>query len=308
VPAGIYKTLSIESSRGCAFDCAFCSTSYRRCWRAMPTESFVDRLAQVMVHLDRAEHRIIQIVDDEFSTNPKRAMAIVDLIRERGLDPQLVYDSRATDLLADGFVESIADFTHRFLVGAECGYDEGLQRAGKRTSCRILEDAARKLYRHGISERADFSFIMGLPWETRTEVEKTIRFAMHLLGNYGVHVLLQWYCEIPGSRLWQEERERQLVHEAMYDDYGFFRNLYLFRAGVQIGPADIWELNDILDKLAFVARVPYRTEDMIEFAMPDSIASYFPLAGLSQPGAGLESLREVSRPHLATSVPLRRIS
>jgi radical SAM superfamily enzyme YgiQ (UPF0313 family) len=308
LPLGVYKTLSIESSRGCAFDCAFCSTSYRRSWRAMPTESFVDRLALVMEHLGRVEHHIVQIVDDEFSTNPRRAMAIVDLIRRRGLAPQLVYDSRATDLLADGFVESIADFTHRFLVGAECGYDEGLRRAGKGTSCDILEEAARKLYRQGISDRADFSFIIGLPWETRTEVETTIRFAMHLLGNYGVRVLLQWYCEIPGSRLWQEEREKQLVHEAMYDDHGFFRNLYLFRSGVQVKPGDIWEVTEILDKLSFVARVPFRAESMIEFALPDPIACSFPLSASSQDDTGLNSLREVSRPRLTVGTPLRRIS
>jgi len=105
------------------------------------------------------------------------------------------------------------------------------------------------LYEHGISERADFSFILGLPWETRAEVEKTIRFAMSLLGKYGVRVILQWYSEIPGSRLWEQHRRQQTVTEAMYDDYGFFRNLYLFRAGVGLLPSDVWNITDLLGKL-----------------------------------------------------------
>jgi anaerobic magnesium-protoporphyrin IX monomethyl ester cyclase len=308
LPVGVYKALSIESSRGCAFDCAFCSTSYRRSWRAIPAEAFVDRLASVMGHLDRVQHPVVHIVDDEFSTNPKRVLAIVRHIRRRGLAPQLVYDSRAMDLLADGFVADIAEFTHRFLVGAECGYDEGLERAGKKTSTRILEDAARKLHQYGISQRADFSFIIGLPWETRTEVEKTIRFAMHLLGNYGVRVLLQWYCEIPGSRLWQEERDKQLVNEAMYDDYGFFRDLYLFRAGVQVGPSDIWEITEMLDKLLLVTKVHYRHDEMIEFALPDPIGLYFPRKTFSENDTGLGSLREVSQPRLRIGIPRRRIT
>lgn len=308
LPQGAYKTLSIESSRGCAYDCSFCSTSYRRSWRAVPAASFVDRLSMVMGHLDRVQHPIIHIVDDEFSTNPNRAMAIMDLIRRRGLAPQLVYDSRATDLVADGFVDSMAEFTHRLLVGAECGYDEGLRRVGKGTSCEILEQAARTLYRHGMSERADFSFILGLPWETRAEVEKTIRFAMKLLGTYGVRVLLQWYSVIPGSRLWEEHRRNQLVNEAMYDDYGFFRNLYLFRAGVAIAPADIWDITDMLDKLLFVTKVHYKEERMMEFALPDPIASFFPLQNLAPDETGLGSLREVSRPRAAIETPLRRIS
>lgn len=307
-PQGAYKTLSIESSRGCAYDCSFCSTSYRRSWRAIPAAAFVDRLSLVMEQLDRAQHPIIHIVDDEFSTNPGRAMDIMNLMRRRGLAPQLVYDSRATDLVADGFVESLAEFTHRLLVGAECGYDEGLRRIGKGTSCEILEGAARTLHRQGLSERADFSFILGLPWETRADVEKTVRFAMKLLGNYGVRVLLQWYSVIPGSRLWEEHRRKQLVNEAMYDDYGFFRNLYLFRAGVAIAPADIWDIADMLDKLLLVTRVHYRAERMMEFALPDPIASFFPLQNLAADLAGLGSLREVSRPRATREAPLRRIS
>jgi radical SAM superfamily enzyme YgiQ (UPF0313 family) len=135
----------------------------------------------------------VHVIDDEFSMNPRRATEIARLIRQRGLKPRLVYDSRATDLLWDGFVENIADFTCQFLVGAECGYDEGLKRIGKGTTCDILEAAASKLAQYGISDRADFSFILGLPWESRIEVERTIRFAMHLYGNYNVRILLQWY-------------------------------------------------------------------------------------------------------------------
>jgi radical SAM superfamily enzyme YgiQ (UPF0313 family) len=61
LPVGVYRALSIESSRGCAFDCAFCSTSYRRSWRAIPAESFVDRLASAMEHLDRVQHPIVHM-------------------------------------------------------------------------------------------------------------------------------------------------------------------------------------------------------------------------------------------------------
>src|SRR5262249_27150574 len=145
----------------------------------------------------------VHIIDDEFSMNPRRATEIARVIRRRGMKPKLVYDSRASDLLADGFVENIAEFTCQFLVGAECGYDEGLKRIGKGTTCAILETPAQTLRRYGIGDRAVFSFILGLLWETRAEVERTIRFAMHLHGNYNVRVLLQWYCQIPGSRLWE---------------------------------------------------------------------------------------------------------
>ena len=69
------------------------------------------------------------------------------------------------------------------------------------------------LAEHGLAARTDFSFILGLPWETRAEVEQTIRFATRLFVDYGVHVMLQWYRQIPGSRLWDEARRDLLVHD-----------------------------------------------------------------------------------------------
>jgi anaerobic magnesium-protoporphyrin IX monomethyl ester cyclase len=296
LPPGVYKAISIESSRGCAFDCAFCSTSYRRSWRALPVDAFLDRLEQTIPAVTILGAHGIHIVDDEFSTDPRRAMKIAGAIGARGLDVKLVYDSRARDLLWDGYVESMAGLTSQFLVGAECGYDEGLARVGKGANCAVLEAAARKLYEHDLSEQADFSFILGLPWETRSEVEKTIRFAVHLFGEYGVRILLQWYCEIPGSRLWDEDYRNGLVTPAMYDDYGFFQNLYLTRLALRnVSPADIYQVAEMIGQLKFVAKLQYGERRMIESAVPDAISLYFPPYALPNETDGLPSLREVAQ-------------
>jgi anaerobic magnesium-protoporphyrin IX monomethyl ester cyclase len=296
LPQHIYKSLSIESSRGCAFDCSFCSTQYRKGWRGIPPERFVDRLETIMQHLDRTRYGTVHIIDDEFSMDPRRASEIARIIRRRGLRPRLVSDSRATDLLYDGYLENIAEFTCQFLVGAESGYDEGLKLIGKGTTCKVLESAASRLEQYGIAERADFSFILGLPWETKAEVEKTIRFAMHLYGTYGVRILLQWYCQIPGSRLWEEDRRQQLVNETMYDDYGFFRNLYLFRTGVRLTPKEIWEIGDLVSKFKWVAKLHHPNRRMIEFVLPPAIFANFPRELVQDEDSGLVSLRQLARP------------
>jgi anaerobic magnesium-protoporphyrin IX monomethyl ester cyclase len=296
LPVGIYKGLSIESSRGCAFDCSFCSTSYRLGWRAIPPHDFVDRLQTLLEHTHRTLLGHVHIIDDEFSMNPRRATEIARIIRQRGLNPKLVYDSRATDLLFDGYVENIAELTQQFLVGAECGYDEGLKRIGKGTTCDILERAAQKLQQNGISGRADFSFILGLPWETKSEVLKTIRFATRLYATYGVRILLQWYCQIPGSRLWDEDRKKGVVTEAMYNEFGFFRNLYLFQSGVHLSPQDIWEIGEIVGDLKSAAHLHDPHRRMIEFSFPHPIYENFPPEVWEEADSGLSNLREVSRP------------
>jgi radical SAM superfamily enzyme YgiQ (UPF0313 family) len=304
IPVGSYKCLAIESSRGCAYDCAFCSTPYRKTWRGLAPHDVVDRLEHALGFIDRTTSGCVHIVDDEFSMNPRRATEIARLIEQRGLDPRLLFDSRAPDLLDPGFVPSIAEYTAGLLVGAECGYDEGLERVGKGTTCESLEGAARVLAENGIAACADFSFILGLPWETKHEVEKTIRFATHLFAEYGVHVMMQWYRQIPGSRIWEDARRAFDVHESMYDEYGFFRNLYLFRTSCRLSPKEIYEISDLTDQLRWLSELHGRERPSIVHHFPSPIAANFPRAMLDVADAGLANLRAIAHPPRAGALKL----
>lgn len=295
LPEGVYQGLSIESSRGCGFDCSFCSTSYRRSFRGLEPARFVDRLEAVLVHQSRTRLPFTHIVDDEFSMNTRRAMAIADEIGKRNLHPALVYDSRATDLLVPGFVEAMVPYTFQFLVGAECGYDEGLERIGKGTTTKILTDAAEILHRYGIADRADYSFILGLPWESQREVRKTCEFALSLHERFGIRVLLQWYCQIPGSRLWQAARDAGDVTEAMYNEFGFFRDLYLFRSAVKLSNAEIDNITRIVRLAVEIASARFEGTDVIQYAHPESLRMYFPDSLKRRDSDALMNLREVAR-------------
>lgn len=301
-----YKCLAIESSRGCVYDCSFCSTPYRKTWRGLDSEVVVDRLERVLDHMDRTTSRCVHIVDDEFSLNPSRATEIARLIRGRGLTPRLLFDSRARDLLHPAFVPAIAPYTAGLLVGAECGYDEGLERVGKGGTCQTLEQAAKVLSLNGIAARTDFSFILGLPWETKEEVLKTIRFATHLFVEYGVHIMMQWYRQIPGSRIWEDARRDLLVHESMYDDYGFFRNLYLFKTSCRLDPREIYDIADIADQLRWLAELPGATRPSIVHHFPTPILEGFPRDMLDVDG-GLSNLRAIAQPPRDGSLKLEGV-
>lgn len=297
LPDGVYQGLAIESSRGCAFDCAFCSTSYRKSWRGMMPQVFIDRLLRTIPFLPLTSHRAVQIIDDEFSTNPKRAIEIINLLDRKGIQCRFVYDSRANDILYEGFVETMAEYTNEFLIGAECGYDEGLKIVGKGTTCEKLEAAARKLKQNGISGQAHFSFILGLPWEEKEQIEKTIQFAAYLFSEYGIRVLLQWYCLIPGSRFWEEERKKNIVTESMYDNYGFFGNLHLFHSTMRLSPKQIYDLEDMIMQLQWLSDLAYPKKNMIQHAAPQPLITYYPRKIISENGnsiEGLYSLRELS--------------
>jgi radical SAM superfamily enzyme YgiQ (UPF0313 family) len=290
-----YKCLAIESSRGCAFDCSFCSTPYRKTWRGLDVDVVVARLEHALAHIDRTRSGCVHIVDDEFSLNPARATKVARTIQERGLTPRLLFDSRARDLLHPGFVPGIAPYVAGLLVGAECGYDEGLEKVGKGGTCKTLEQAAQVLAQNGLAAKTDFSFILGLPWETKAEVEKTVRFATHLFVEYGVHVMMQWYRQIPGSRIWEEARRNLLVHESMYDAYGFFGNLYLFKTSCRLSPKEIYEIADMTAQLRWLAELTGRRRPSIVHHFPSPIEEGFPRDVLEVDG-GLSNLRAIAHP------------
>lgn len=294
IPPGIYTGLGIESSRGCPFDCVFCSTSYRKTWRGITPARFVDKIEKLLPLTTLTTGRLIQIVDDEFCINAERVIEICKEISRRNLDPKIVFDARAKDLLPEGLLNAIAPYAHQFLIGAECGYDEGLKNVGKGITTDILEKAAALLQKYHIASRADFSFIIGLPWESKSDAIKTVRFAYSLYANYGVRILLQWYCQIPGSRLWEAQRKKEILHEAHYDDYGFFRDHYLFRTGVKLTPSEVHEVHGIINSLKTLATKNINGMDMIENSIPDPIIQLYPSIPGCQESTSLANLREVA--------------
>jgi len=294
IPPGIYSGLGIESSRGCPYDCIFCSTSYRKSWRGITPKTFVDKVEQLLPFTSLTTNRLIQIIDDEFSLKTERTIDICKEIDKRNLDPKIVFDTRANDLLKEDFLNAIKPYAHQFLVGAECGYNAGLERIGKGATIEKIEKAATLLQKYNMAQKADFSFIIGLPWETKSDVVKTVRFAYKLYSNYGVRVLLQWYCQIPGSRLWEEQRRNEVLHEAHYDNYGFFRDHYLFRTGVKLTPSEIHEVHGMINSLKTLTTRNIHGMDMIQSSTPDPIIQLYPYVPDCKESTSLANLREVA--------------
>jgi radical SAM superfamily enzyme YgiQ (UPF0313 family) len=268
LPHRAYWGLALETARGCTFDCAFCSTPHRRRWRSGDPPAVVDRLERLVGDLERTITSSVYLVDDEFSLNPARAMAIGEGLTEREVPLRLLFDSRAPDVLHPGLLDALAPHTQSLLIGAECGYDAGLARIGKGTTTAVLRQAAAALAGAGIAGRADFSFILGLPWEGPEEVRRTVDFGFELARDHGVRLLFNWYAQIPGSHLWDEARAHHAIHESRYDTFGVQRDPSVFFAAVKLTEDEIDRLARRVDAL--------RTElgggaPRPEFALPPAI-------------------------------------
>ena len=293
LPEGEYETLSIESARGCKFKCTFCSTKFLGSWRGVSAESFVDRMQRLQPYLGRTRYGVFSIIDDLFTLDIERVTEIKDLLAERGMKIQATLDARATDVIRGEVADSLAPITNHMLIGAECGYDEGLRKIAKGCTTKVLEQAAAMLQEVGISNRVVFSFVIGFPFENRKDCERTIHFATKLLMKYNVRIYLQWYNTIPGSKLWGGLRDQGKVDIWMYDDFGFFSNKYLFKAGVPLSNRDIEELSDTIRSINTMLLFSKQADDIIQFARPDwllhSDTLDFPSHGVLQDGARPEN-------------------
>lgn len=239
LPVGAYVALALETSRGCPHACVFCATPHRRSWRACEAGGAVARLARLQPLLDRVLMPWVYLVDDEFTARPARAAAIADGLSEAALDIGLLYDARAPDLLRSGVVEALGPHTRSLLVGAECGYDEGLARVGKGTTCGVVRQAAARLAAAGLAARAEFSFILGLPWEGAQEMCRTVDFAFGLAEEHGVRPLLNWYVPMPGSDLWEEARAGGATSAERYDHPGVTRDPAVLLRGRRMSEGDV---------------------------------------------------------------------
>ncbi|MFL6292277.1 MAG: B12-binding domain-containing radical SAM protein [Thermoanaerobaculia bacterium] len=227
MPAGEYHGIGVESSRGCAFSCVFCSIPYRRSFRPLDAAAFCDRLAR---SLELAGPRLVSpfgkasvyILDDCFTTSKRRAVEIFDRLAPLRGRVRYGIEARA-DQVTEPLARTLAE-NELWLIqmGLESGYPEGLERVGKGLSIADIERACAILRDHGLSDAADYAFILGFPWEDRDDCLRTLDFALYLHLTYGGHISLAWYEPFPGSPLWERREEEGLrLSPGMFDDAGF---------------------------------------------------------------------------------------
>lgn len=168
--------VNIMTSRGCPYDCSFCSTiqHWGRGFRCPSNDYVVREIEEICSRFSPKE---ILVYDDLFVVNKKRTIDLCRTIHERGLHEGLEFRCFVRpNLLDDAVVEALASINNHVLnIGFESGSNEMLDRLNKR-GCNIeVNHKALELGRkHGV--RYSSCFIMGIPGETREDILANIDF------------------------------------------------------------------------------------------------------------------------------------
>jgi len=165
------KRLPVEGSRGCKYNCAFCTTSNRKrqVFRP-PSEVFAEVANDIRVHGARQ----IDFVDSSFTSDPDFTTEFLGLLRNSGLKFSWTCFSRVDDFtrqqgLAGRMAEAGCALSY---LGLESIHDDILDRMRKGYNRKTIEQALSSL--EGLN--VFINFIIGFPGDTEAKVKETVDF------------------------------------------------------------------------------------------------------------------------------------
>jgi hopanoid C-3 methylase HpnR len=199
---------SIEFTRGCPWDCSFCSawTFYGRSYRAASPDKIVEDLASI-------REPGVFIVDDVAFIQAKQGMAIGEAVARRGIQKQYYLETRGDVLLRNKEVFQLwkrLGLAYMF-IGIEAIDEEGLARHRKRTTISKNFDALEFARSLGIT--VAINLIADPSWDRRRfEIVREWCLEIPEIVNISVNT------PYPGTESWHTEARHVTTRDyRLYD-------------------------------------------------------------------------------------------
>ena len=170
-------------------------------------QNIVDEIRYVK---DTFNTRSFYFEDDTFGLNKNIALDICDLIIEKKLNILWTCQQRA-NLVSDELIKKMkAAGCEQVFYGVESGYEEALLKMKKGITIEQVINAKKVLEEN----RMMFGtfFMIGFPWETRKEIDKTVTF-MKELNPYAAYVNVA--TPYPGTELYETCKSEGIIPQSM---------------------------------------------------------------------------------------------
>jgi anaerobic magnesium-protoporphyrin IX monomethyl ester cyclase len=193
------------TSRGCPYQCTFCSSSRitGKRWRG---RSPMNVMQEVKLLRDRYGVQDVTFIDDLFTFDYRRVEEICSSMTQEADDIGWTCSSRA-DIMARH--PEMTDWLkaagcHTLYMGAESGSQRILNRIKKGIRLSQVISAVKRAKKVGLE--VVLSFILGIPGETREDIQSTIDFACKLDPDLAQFTICTPY---PGTPMYDEAKEKR---------------------------------------------------------------------------------------------------
>lgn len=207
------QTVSLISSRGCPYECLFCSTTLH--WESLRVHSAEYIASEIADVVERFEPPLIHFEDDLFVAVRRRLEETAEAILKAGLHQRVSFHvSARANTLNDETCALLKQINARTVfVGFESNSAHVLKALGKRGATpEINQRAIDSMRRHGL--KCVGSFILGAPGETRDDAYETYTFVRRNFDVFS-HVAAGALRLLPGTEFWRRGVEKGLIDEEM---------------------------------------------------------------------------------------------
>ncbi len=182
LPIGKYYSASTNktymkffTTRGCPYDCNFCSSAPQMKYRWMSNENVI---SQLDVLVNKLQVQWVEFMDLTFTMSKKRTMELCEAIISSGISFDWGCETRADKIDEELVLKMKQAGCRKITFGVEAGSEKIRNQTGKRISNEVFKTAFDLCRKHGIKTMANFIF--GHPNETAEDMKETIRFAREL--------------------------------------------------------------------------------------------------------------------------------
>jgi radical SAM superfamily enzyme YgiQ (UPF0313 family) len=199
-----WEGLLWELSRGCPYNCSFCSES-----RGVKGVRYYknDRIQKELILFEEKKVEQIFVLDPTFNIDKKRALSIIGLIKEHAPKIHFTFEIRA-ELLDEELTAYFAELHCSLQIGLQSSQIDVLKNVNRSLNPKQFSEKIDLLNKYGVVFGLDL--IYGLPGDTLNGFFKSLDYALYQIPN---HLDIFRLSIFPGTVLFEKAEHFNLNYK-----------------------------------------------------------------------------------------------